>query len=140
MPRDLELVIRQARNTVPVRVAVRALLTTLGSSRDADVQLPLLPPEWAVAQRKGDAVTVRLVATGAEHRLEPGAHVDLGEVSLALSDRGGDGPLQVGAIASALAGASTPDEALRALVRGVLAALGADTGAAILAEPSGWRV
>jgi transcriptional regulator with GAF, ATPase, and Fis domain len=135
----LELVIRQARNTVPVRVAVRAVLTTLGSSREADVVLPLLPAEWAVVQRRGGGVALRLVG-GAEHVLAPGQHLELGEVSIALAERGGDGPLQVAAIAAALAGASGPDDALRLIVAGVLDALGADTGAAIVAEAGGWRV
>ncbi len=138
--RDLELAIRQARNTVPVRVAVRGLLTTLGSSREADVALPLMPAQWLVVQRRGDGVTVREVATGVEHALRPGQHVDLGDASVALSERAVDGPLQAGAIAAALAGADTPDEALRIVVAGVLAALAADTGAAIVAEPTGWRV
>jgi DNA-binding NtrC family response regulator len=139
VPRDLELVIRQGRHAVPVRVTVRALLTTLGSSREADVVLPLLPPQWAVAQRRGDDVVLRVVG-GGEHRLEPGHHLDLGEVSIALADRGGDGPLQVGAIAAALAGATSPDDALRIVVGGVIAALAADTGAAIVAEAGGWKI
>jgi DNA-binding NtrC family response regulator len=140
--RELELVIRQARNTVPVRAPVHALLTTLGSSREADVPLPLLPAQWVVVQRRGDGagVVVRVLATGAQHALAPGQHVELGDASIALSERAGDGPLQAGAIAAALAAAEAPDDALRALVRGVLAALGADTGAAIVAEPTGWRV
>jgi hypothetical protein len=62
---ELELVVSQARNTVPVRVVLRKLLTTLGSSRQADVPLPLMPAQWIVVQRSGDAALIRVVASGA---------------------------------------------------------------------------
>jgi transcriptional regulator with GAF, ATPase, and Fis domain len=140
-PVELELVVRQARNTVPVRVVLRKLLTTLGSSPDADVPLPLMPAQWVVVQRRGDGVRVRVVASGAERVLDPGQHLDLGDASLALADRGATaGPLGAAEIATALTRADTPDAALRGIVEGVLRSLGADSGAAVIAEGGGYRV
>jgi len=138
---ELELVVSQAASTVPVRVVLRKLLTTLGSAADADVVLPLLAPRWAVLQRRDDAVLVRLIETGAEHALAAGQHFEAGGVSLALVDRrAAYGPLGAAEIASALTSASAPDEALRAVVDGVIGSLGADSGAAIVAEGMGYRV
>ncbi len=137
----LELVVSQARNTVPVRVALRKLLTTLGSSSEADVALPLMPAQWVVVERRGDGIRIRVVASGAERTLTPGQHVDLGEASLALADLGVTaGPLRAGEIASALTGAESPDVALRGVVEGVIQSLGADSGAAVVAEGAGYRV
>ena len=138
---ELELVVSQARNTVPVRVILRKLLTTLGSSVDADVSLPLMPAQWAVVQRRGNAVLVRLIATDSERLLQPGQHLDIGQASLALADLSVTaGPLHAGEIASALTSADCPDAALRGIVEGVIASLGADSGAAVISEGSGYRV
>ncbi len=138
---ELELVVSQARNTVPVRVILRKLLTTLGSSPEADVSLPLMPAQWAVVQRRDNAALVRLIATGGERLLQPGQHFDIGEASLALADRSVTaGPLRAGEIASALTSADCPDAALRGIVEGVIRSLDADTGAAVISEGSGYRV
>jgi DNA-binding NtrC family response regulator len=138
---ELELVVSQARNTVPVRVVLRKLLTTLGSSRQADVPLPLMPAQWIVVQRSGDAALIRVVASGAERLLRPGEHIDIGDASLALADRSAvAGPLGAAEIASALTSADSPDAALRGIVEGVIRSLGADSGAAVIAEGASYRV
>jgi len=138
---DLELVITQAANTVPVRVVLRRHLTTLGSDPDADVQLPLLPAQWAVVQRRADDVLLRVVSPEAEHALAPGGHLDLGGVSVALIERvAGDAPLRIAELASSLSGVDSPDAALRMIVESLIASTGADSGAAIVREGRAYRI
>jgi transcriptional regulator with GAF, ATPase, and Fis domain len=138
------LVIVERSGSTPQRARLTRALTTVGSDGGADVRLGDMPPRWALVQRHGEDVTVRLLATGAVHRLLPGAAVVLEGVSLALEgaaehgQRGRDLPL--GALAEALAGAEAPDQALRLLVRGLVEATGADGGAIILREGDGYAV
>ncbi len=138
---ELELVITQAANTVPVRLVLTRHLTTLGSDPDADVVLPLLAAQWAVVQRREGDVLLRLVSPAAEHVLSPGSHLDLGDVAVALVERvAGDAPLRIAELASSLSGVDSPDAALRMIVESVIASTGADSGAAIVREGRAYRV
>jgi len=138
---QLELVISQARSTVPVRVVLAKRLTTLGSNPAADVCLPMLAEQWAMVTQHEAGATVRVLTTGTDYQLADGSHIEVDGVSLALTIRRGDGD-GIGAhvLAEALSSADTPATALEQICAGLVAATGADSGAIILRDGNGYSV
>ena len=110
----LVIAIAPAAGAVPIRVTVVHAITTVGSAHEADVRLAGLPPEWAVIHRDPDALTVRLLAGGARVRLAPGQRGELGGVQLACERPGG--LLPASELATRLAAAESPGQALRAVL------------------------
>ena len=134
----IAIAIAPAAGAVPIRVAVVKAITTVGSAVEADVRLAGLPPEWAAIHRDPDGLTVRLLAGGGRLRLAPGERGELGGVSLACERPGGRVPTSE--LATRLAAAESPDQALRAVLEVAIAAAGASHGAIIVTDEGAYRV
>ncbi len=134
----LVIAIAPAAGAAPVRVAVVKAITTVGSAVEADVRLAGLPGEWAVIHRDPDGLTVRLLSGGGRVRLAPGQRDELGGVALACERPGGRVP--AGELATRLAAAESPGQALRAVLEVAIAAAGASHGAIIVTEEGAYRV
>ncbi len=79
------------------------------------------------------------LATGARHRLAPGASASVDGAVVRCQAAGGAG-LDLEALASALAGADTPDDVVRRILDASIAAARADTGAVILADGNAYAI
>ncbi len=143
-PNQPELIVTPPGQTASVRTPLTRALTSLGSDPAADVRVAGLPAHWAVLQRGTAGVSVRLVADGLRQAIQPGQPIVVDGVRLELSpaerDQGPDAGLPMQALADALAAVEAPDEALAALLEGLVKATSADSGAIILREPAGYSL
>jgi DNA-binding NtrC family response regulator len=143
-PRDLELEIRPGGKVAPVRAAIHRALTTVGSDARADIAVAGLPPRWAMLQRDGDAVVIRLLASGESRRLVPGETLRLADVELALNLVESGPPreeaLPLQGLTDRLSDVDDPREALALLLQELIVATGADLGAVILREQGDYTV
>jgi len=141
---DLELEIRPGGKVAPVRTPIRRALTTVGSDARADIAVAGLPPRWAVLQRDGDAVVIRLLASGESCHLVPGETLHLAGVELALHLVADSAPreetLSLQGLTDRLSDVDDPREALALLLQELIVATGADLGAVILREQGDYTV
>jgi DNA-binding NtrC family response regulator len=138
----LDLVIvwsRSAAGRAPLRVPIERDITTLGSDPGADVGLPDVPPRWLVIRRDAGGLLVKQVASGQAARLEVGGELAIDGLILRLEAPAPEG-LSTDALASSLASAESPDEALERILDGIMAATGADTGALIVSRQGSYTV
>jgi DNA-binding NtrC family response regulator len=135
-----ELVIAIAPGTVPVRVSLAHAITTLGSSAQADVRLPMMPAEWLVVRSNPGGLELAHPATGGRHRLASGEHVDLDGARLTCEAVRIARSLPVDRLATALATADSPAAAVRAMLELSIAAAGASHGAMITTDGGAYRV
>ena len=141
MDEEVELLIVPTRDALGIRTPIAGILTTIGSDRAADVRLPDLPLQWAVLQRDGFGFVLRVLGTGASHRLSEGAAVTVDGVGLTITrpqrkERG----LPVARLAEVLTEAQGPEETLGALLRDIIVAAQADGGALILHEDGSYAI
>jgi DNA-binding NtrC family response regulator len=137
-----ELVISPAPGALPVRMPVSKRITTIGSDTDADIRLVTVPKHWVVVHREADALSVRSIAGGTAHRLEPGERLDIDGVTIAAErDLPADSRERaVEHLVGHLTGVRSPDRALQLILEGLIAAAGADTGAVILTQDAEYTV
>ncbi|HUH03841.1 MAG TPA: sigma 54-interacting transcriptional regulator, partial [Kofleriaceae bacterium] len=135
-----ELVIAMAPGTVPVRVSLANAITTLGSSAQADVRLPMMPAEWLVVRSNPDGLELAHPATGGRYRLAAGQHLELDGARLGCESVRTPRSLPVDRLATALATADSPAAAVRAMLEISIAAAGASHGAMITTEGGAYRV
>jgi len=126
-----------APGAAPRTVELTRMLTTVGASTVADVQVDGVAREWLVIHRDRDRVVVRVLATGARHELGEAAVIVDG-VALALV--GEEAALPIGPLALALAQADDPASALAGLIDQAVAATGSDVGAVVLRDGGGHAV
>ena len=138
----LELLIGPAPGAMPIRLPVSKAITTIGADPAADVRLLTVAEKWLVVHRDPLALTLRLLATGEDHRLRPGDRLVIDGVSF-VCDRGeslaADAPA-LERLASALASVESAEEALGLLLDGAMAAARAGSGAIIVSEDGAYRV
>jgi transcriptional regulator with GAF, ATPase, and Fis domain len=135
----LELVMTPTRGAAGVRVRLVKRITSIGSAPDADLRFHSLPAHWATVHRDGPAAVMRVLADGASHSLAPGARVEIDGVTVELGAPDGLADAAVDALAARLAGVDGPDDALAAILDGVIAATGADLGAIVLTDAQAGR-
>ena len=139
----LELVMTPTLGAAGVRVRLVKRITSIGSAPDADLRFHSLPAHWATVHHDGGAATVRVLGDGAAHRLEPGQRLVVDGVAVELARPGGLADVAIDALAARLAAVEGPDEALAAILDGVVAATGGDVGAILLTDGRGatsWTV
>ncbi|MGN6103912.1 MAG: sigma 54-interacting transcriptional regulator, partial [Kofleriaceae bacterium] len=139
----------ELRVTLPDRTSIRAPLvrdlTSIGASAASDVCVPGLPAEWAVLDRRAGLVLVRVadrtrldLAVGVAQRLD-GVEVVVGAPSAA--DATAPPPARtIAELATALAGAEDPEQAMRLLLDWTLGWAEADGGAIVARETGGYQV
>ena len=132
----MELEVRTDRDSL--RRELTKAVTTLGSDAKADFKLASLPRHWGVVTRKGEALQVRVMGSGATHALEAGESIQIDAVTL----RWGAHParLPVDRLALALSHADAPDAALTNLLRELLEITDASGGAFVLRDGDAYVV
>ncbi len=120
----------------------RALLS-IGSDPGADVRIASVPGRWVVVRRVEGGLEVRRMGVAGARTIPLGGRLELDGVGLRLrapSPAPSDGGLPVAALAEALAAAERPDDALAALLEGLVAATGAEIGAIVLRAEDGYAI
>jgi DNA-binding NtrC family response regulator len=133
-----------------VRRALDKRVLAVGSDPRADLRIPSLPRQWALFKRRDDGrVEARFLESGDVVVLAAGERVARDEAALSVRASGASEPvdtadettrLPVERIALALGDADGPVAALRALLRELLAATDADSGALVLEERGDYTV
>ena len=136
----LELVMTPTLGAAGVRVRLVKRITSIGSAPDADLRFHTLPAHWAIVHRDGGGALVRVLAADAQHRLLPGERLSIDGMTVELGRPHGLVDGAIDDLATRLAAADRPDDALAALLDGVLASTGADLGAIVLVDGTGWSV
>ncbi|MBX3246707.1 MAG: sigma-54-dependent Fis family transcriptional regulator [Myxococcales bacterium] len=143
----VEILLVPSPGAAPTRRALAKRVTTIGADPRADVRAPSLPRQWAILKQRDDGlVELRFLESGEVVVLARGETVERDGASLtwpddALSDDETTAPrLPVERLALALGDAESPTAALRTLLRELLHATEADTGALVLEEAGDYTV
>jgi transcriptional regulator with GAF, ATPase, and Fis domain len=139
---DFVLVVVQAAGGQPLRVPLVKRITTVGSDPTADVRLVIAPTQWAVITRSEHGVDVHIAATGERKTLGPGERMSADGIELAIVATAvlRERERSIEELVSALAAVDSPERAIELMLKGLIAASGADVGAVILADPDGYSV
>ncbi len=125
----------------PVERRIDRALLSIGSDPGADVRIASVPERWAILRRTDAGLELRQIGVAGAKTIPVGGALELDGVALALRDEGAaPAGLPVEALAEALADAERPDDALAALLEGLVAATAAETGAIVLSTPEGFVV
>jgi DNA-binding NtrC family response regulator len=126
----------------PLERRIDRALLSIGSDPAADVRLALVAPRWAILRRTSDGLEVRRVGAPGITMLSAGQRVELDGIELALAPRAIETSrgLPVEDLAEPLAAAGSPEEALRALLDGLMQATDAQTGAIVLRREDGYAI
>ncbi|HTJ44680.1 MAG TPA: sigma-54 dependent transcriptional regulator [Kofleriaceae bacterium] len=133
----LELVMTTPDGAVAARAPLVKRITTAGSGADADLTIDGVPAHWITIHLEEGGASVRVLATGARHALAPGDAIAIDAIAIELARTSRD---ELEALANALAGADSPNDALRAILAAAIRAAGADLGAIVLGEGGAWSV
>ncbi len=115
-------------------------LYSVGSDPSADLRVGGVPARWAILRKRDDGLEIRRVGVAGATLLAPGEEVVIDGVTFAFASEPESGALPVQDLAERLASAEAPDDALAALIEGLLAATGAETGAILLLGEGGYSV
>ena len=138
----------ELRITLPDRTSIRAPLlrelTSIGASAASDICAPGLPAKWAVLDRRGGWLLVRR-ADHSRHELVVGRPrtVDGVELVIAPRPRPQVTPPRrstIAELATMLADAESPEQAMRGLLDWTLRWAEADGGAIVAREAGGYQV
>jgi len=136
----VELFILPKRDALPVRARLTGIVTTIGSEDSADIQLSGVRPQWAVIRKHKDGLTLSLLDSGDSHRLKVGRPISVDGVTLSLEARAAASGLPVARLAEVLTDATRPDEALSLMLREIIAAGKAESGAVLLADAGDFSI
>ncbi|MCA9604841.1 MAG: hypothetical protein KC619_04580, partial [Myxococcales bacterium] len=127
----------------PVERRIDRALLSIGSDPGADVRIASVSERWAILRRTDDGLELRQIGVAGAKRIPVGGTLELDGVTLALRDAAvapADEGLPIEALAEALAEAEGPQEALAALLEGLITATGAETGAVLLRGSDGYDI
>lgn len=141
--RDMEVCISLPDGQTIARQRLTRVLNTIGSDAHADVRVSAVPARWALLRRDGETFELRLLGTGKSLTLGSDRPMRVDGVELTVrpcDDPETEAGLPIRELAESLASVQAPDDALRLLLRGLIAATKADSGAVVLREPDGFVV
>lgn len=137
---DVELVIEPQDSRLQYRTPLARALTTIGADASAQLHIPGVPDRWAVVQRQGASVQLRLMGGGPTIELAVGETVVQDGVRVSLASTASSVGMMIQPLAERLSNADSPEDALRGMLEGLLAATSAESGAVILSEAGEYRV
>lgn len=143
----IELLITPAPGVAPLRAQIGKRVTTMGADPRADIRVPSLPRQWAIVKRRDDGLLeLRFLDGGDVLMIARGQTIERNGATIAWPFASHPESLEssprlpVPRLALALGDADNPTEALRSLLRELLAATEADTGALVLEHAGNYTV